>query len=130
MTHLEQCRGFLRRREAERQAALEERFERAWNEARAIIALLISKYQPVRIYQWGSLLCRSHFWERSDIDVAVEGVLSPEAFFAMYGEADRMASVTLDLVALERIEPEFAEVIRTTGRLVYERDRKDSDLDQ
>jgi len=130
MTHLQQCRYFLRKRAEQRQAQLDLFFERAWKEARAIIDLLIAKYRPVRVYQWGSLLDRSRFWERSDIDIAVEGILAPATFFAMYGEADQLASVTLDLVALERIEPEFAEIIRTTGKLVYERDREDSYLNQ
>jgi hypothetical protein len=56
----------------------------------------------------------------------VEGILKPSEFFALFGEADQMASLPLDLVALEKIEPEFAEMIRTQGRLVYERDRQSS----
>ena len=116
-----QCRRFLQMREKRRQAELDLRFERACADARAIIDLLITAYRPRRIYQWGSLLDRRRFWERSDIDIAVEGILAPEEFFAMYVEADRLASVPLDIVALEKVEPEFAEIIRTRGKLVYER---------
>jgi predicted nucleotidyltransferase len=65
-------------------------------------------------------LDRRRFWERSDIDLAIEGITDPAAFFALYGEADRLTSFPLDLVALERVEPEFAEMIRSTGRVVYE----------
>jgi predicted nucleotidyltransferase len=60
------------------------------------------QYRPSRLYQWGSLLDRSHFRECSDIDIAVEGIVTPDEFFAMYGDADRLTSVTLDLVALEK----------------------------
>jgi predicted nucleotidyltransferase len=119
--HIEKCRRFLLVREQQRQAQLDRRFERAWDDARAIIDLLIARYRPQRIYQWGSLLDRCRFWERSDIDIAIEGIETPDDFFALYGEADRLASVPLDLVALEKIEPEFAEIIRTKGKLVYER---------
>ena len=125
--HIERCRRFLEDREQERQARLDRRFERAWEDARAIIDLLVTKYRPRRIYQWGSLLDRGHFWERSDIDIAVEGIVTPFELFAMYGEADRLASVPLDLVALEKIEPEFAAIIRTQGKLIYERERQGSD---
>ena len=45
----------------------------------------------------------------------------------MFGEADRIASLPLDLVAIEKVEPEFAEIIRTRGKLVYERERADLD---
>ena len=125
--HIEECRRFLELREERRQAQLDHRFSRARDDARAIIALLIGRYRPRRIYQWGSLLDRSCFWERSDIDIAVEGIVSPDEFFAMYGEADRLTSLPLDLVALENIESEFAEIIRTRGKLVYERGRESSD---
>jgi predicted nucleotidyltransferase len=88
--------------------------------------MLIAKYRPSRIYQWGSLLDRRRFWERSDIDIAIEGILKPSEFFELYGEADRLASLPLHLVALESIEPEYAETIRIQGRLVYDRDRQDT----
>ena len=120
-------REFLRRRSADRQAALDKRFAQATAEARAIVALAAQRYRPKRIYQWGSLLDRSRFWEHSDVDVAVEGLASAGQFFALYGDADRLTSFPLDLVELERIEPEYAELIRTKGRLVYEREREDRD---
>lgn len=44
-----------------------------------------------------------------------------ERFFAMYGDAEAMTRFAVDLVEMERIEPEFAEIIRMKGRVVYER---------
>jgi predicted nucleotidyltransferase len=113
--------AFVERREARRQAALDARFEEARRDAQVITDMLIEKYRPRRIYQWGSLLNRRTFWERSDIDIALEGIPDAETFFRLYGDADRLARFPLDLVALEHVEPEFAELIRTKGRLVYER---------
>ena len=125
--HIEDCRRFLQVREQQRQAQLDLRFKQAWKDAHSIIDLIKTRYRPRRIYQWGSLLDRRIFWERSDIDIAVEGIKAPDEFFAMYGETDRLASVPLDLVALEKIEPEFAEIILLKGKLVYERERTDPD---
>ncbi len=115
------CLQFLERREARRQAGLDARFSRAQHDARAVVDLIVTKYHPSRIYQWGSLLDRRRFWERSDIDIAVEGIEDPGTFFRLCGEVGRLAQLPLDLVAIERIEPEFAELIRTRGKVVYER---------
>ncbi len=116
-----QCREFLRRRAERRQAGLDEQFARAWREFRTVTSVAIEKYHPQRLYQWGSLLNRARFWERSDIDLAVEGLTDAARFFALYAEADRLTSFPLDLVQIERVEPEYAELIRKNGRLVYDR---------
>jgi len=116
-----QARQFLARRAAARQAALDARFAQAWTDFQAILALVITRYQPRRVWQWGSLLDRRKFNERSDIDLALEGITDPATFFALFGEADRLTRFTLDLIALENIEPEFAELIRRKGRIVHER---------
>jgi predicted nucleotidyltransferase len=125
-----QARGFVDRRESTRQVALDERFARAQREARAIISFIVSAYGPRRIFQWGSLLDRGRFWEQSDIDIAVEGVTEPERFFRMLGEADGLTDFPLDLVALEKVEPEFKELITCNGRLVYEQRSPGSDPHQ
>lgn len=118
---LEEVRSFLRRKAERRQAGLEVRFQQAWRDFRAIVTLIAERYRPARIYQWGSLLHRAHFCEWSDIDVAIEGLGSAERFFALYGEAERLTQVSLDLVEMERIEPEFADIIRRKGIVVYDR---------
>jgi predicted nucleotidyltransferase len=119
---LAQAKQFLAQREAKRQQLLDVRFEQAWTDFRAIIDLLITRYRPRRILQWGSLLDRRKFNERSDIDLAIEGIPDAATFFALYGEADRLARFSLDLVDLDKIEPEFADLIRSKGKVVYERD--------
>jgi predicted nucleotidyltransferase len=117
---IQQARELLRRRQARQQALLSERFAEAWRDFRAIVALIAEKYKPRRIYQWGSLLNREHFSLASDIDIAVEGIPDPAQFFALYGEADRLTRFPLDLVEIERIHPEFAQLIRQHGVVVYE----------
>jgi predicted nucleotidyltransferase len=80
-----------------------------------------SKYRPVRIYQWGSLLHPERFDENSDIDLATEGITDAETFFNLLGEAMALTGFSLDIVQIEKIEPEFADAIRHSGKVIYER---------
>ncbi len=125
LVDIQQARAFLRRKEARRQERLEARFRQAWADFRAIVDLAVRAYRPARLYQWGSLLARRHFCEWSDLDLAVEGLGPAERFFAFCREAERLTRLPLDVVELERIEPEFAEIIRLKGVVVYERDSAD-----
>jgi len=83
--------------------------------------MIINKYEPQKIYQWGSLLNRKYFSKISDIDIAVVGNFTPREIFAMFGEADAMTEFPLYLVELDKIEPLYAESIRKNGKLVYEK---------
>ena len=76
---------------------------------------------PPASYQWGSLLDGEHFDERSDIDIALEGVTDAAAFFALLADAENLTTFSLDIVQLETIHQEFAKSIRARGRVVYER---------
>jgi predicted nucleotidyltransferase len=105
---------------AARQRSLE-RFKKATDDCSEIVSLIASKYHPVKIFQWGSLLYPERFNENSDIDIAVEGITDAETFFNMLGDAMKLTKLPLDIVQIERIEPEFAEGIRESGRVVYER---------
>ena len=57
--------------------------------------------------------------ERSDIDIALEGLSAAERLFQVYARAEELSTFPLDIVELERIESEYAHLIRTTGRLVH-----------
>jgi len=56
----------FRKREEQRILLL----NRARDNFAQIVKIIIEKYHPKRIYQWGSLIDGSHFTERSDIDIA------------------------------------------------------------
>ena len=88
---------------------------------RAIVDMIAQSYHPTRVYQWGSVLRPERFRDYSDIDIAVEGVLDAETFFHMLGAAQAMTKFDLDLVQIEKIVPEYAEDIRTHGKIAYER---------
>ena len=100
-----------------------QRWQQAKRDFEAIVAMIIQRYNPCRIYQWGSVLNHDDFCQISDIDIAVEGIDSAEQFFAMYGDAMDMTNFALDLVEIDKIEPEFAEIIKLKGKLIYERKR-------
>lgn len=98
-----------------------ERYRKARAQASDIVEMIAGKYNPKRIYLWGSLLHPEQFDEDSDIDIAVEGVNEPERFFSMRAEALAMSDMDLDLVAFEDIDDLARESICTYGKVVYER---------
>ncbi len=109
----------LKREQAKRQAELK-RFAAATDDFSAIIQMIISRYSPKKIVQWGSLLHPEQFDENSDIDIAVQGITDAERYFALLGDAMQMTCFPLDIVQLEKIEPEFAELILLKGKIIYE----------
>lgn len=115
------ARDRLECREKERRAKLLVRLEAARGEFDAIVKMLIKKYAPCRIYQWGSLVNEATFWEHSDIDIGVQGIRNAEEHAAMQADAEALTGLPVDLVNLDRIDPLMAETIIKDGRLVYER---------
>ncbi len=114
-------RAFLRRKalaENDRNKAL---WRQAAQDAEAIIQMIIERYDPKAIYQWGSVLNGDQFSEISDIDIAVEGLNSAERYFALLGDAESLTRFPLDLVEIEHVEPEYAELIRKHGKCVHQR---------
>ena len=104
-----------------RERALHDRYAKAVHDARAIVDMIAATYHPLRIWQWGSLLDERRFREISDIDIAIEGITDAQTFFALYGDALQLSMFSLDIVQMEKIEPEFALAIRNKGKIVYER---------
>ena len=118
---IQKAREFVQRKQEKILRKNRELFEKAWDDFNNIVALIIERYKPKRIYQWGSLLNEEYFSEISDIDIAVEGIKSVEEYFQMYGEVSKLTDFTLDLIEIEKIEPVYAESIRKKGKLIYEK---------
>lgn len=114
--------AFLCEREERRRAALQRRYARACRDAKRIVRAWAREGVPRRVWQWGSLLHPSRFSEVSDIDLAVEGVADPKEFHRLCAIAEKLTTFPLDIVQLERIQPEFAALIRERGKVVYERE--------
>jgi len=110
----------LKKRKQTEKNAIQKRFEKATEDAARIIECIKNNYKPSRIYQWGSLINVKNFSQYSDIDIAVEGINDPEVFFRLIGDAMKLTKFPVDIVQIEKIEPEFAESIKESGRLLYE----------
>ena len=119
---IKEARANLKRRMAKQRAAHLALHARASEDFAAILEMIVQYYRPEKVYQWGSLLRPEQFRDYSDIDIAVEGAMLPEAYFEMLGKAQAMTDFPVDIVQLEKIEPEFSESIRAGGRVVYERE--------
>ena len=114
-------RAWLAARDKRRAERRRQLWAQAKQDADAIVAMIIEHHSPVRIYQWGSIVHPEHFAEYSDIDIAVEGLPGGAAeYFRLLAEAERLTSFPIDIVELEHIEPEFARLIRSQGRLRHE----------
>jgi len=109
-------RAWLQARDQRRAELRHSLWEQARQDADRIIAMIVREFRPARIYQWGSIVHPEHFAEYSDIDIAVEGLPGGAAeYFRLLAEAERLTSFPIDIVELEHIEPEFAELIRAYG---------------
>lgn len=113
--------AFVRARKNRKNRELAVRLETARRDFDAVVDMIVKKYGPIRIYQWGSLLEDRHFSELSDIDIAVEGITDAAALSNLYAEAEQLTHLPLDIVAIEHIHSAYAEYIRRHGRVVYER---------
>ncbi len=117
---LQQIRRFLEKKRQRREENRRKLYRAARADFQKIIDMIIRKYQPKRIYHWGSLLNERHFTELSDIDIALEGITAPEDFFALLGDAEELTSFPLHIVQLEKIHPLHAQSIKKRGKLIYE----------
>ena len=122
MVDIKAAARFQRERAARIAAARRRRWEAAEADARRIVEMIVDRYRPAAVYQWGSVLRPDRFTELSDIDIAVKGVLDVRQFSALLGDAETMTDFPIDIVQVERIEPEFRDLIVTYGRCMHERE--------
>ena len=85
-----------------------ERPEQARKTAEACVRLLQERFGARRVILFGSLAVGGIWHERSDIDLAVEGV-APEEFLAAYSACRDVLppGLEIDLIPLERAYPEL-----------------------
>ncbi len=115
---------WLLEREQKAYQLRERRRQAAVQALRAAIASVASDYPQVRrVFLFGSATRPGGLGAASDLDVAVEGTLSAEEFFAFWRDLERTVDVgPIDLVELDRRDVYFAQRIRETGELIYERE--------
>jgi predicted nucleotidyltransferase len=98
--------------------------EKRAHAARALLPKLVrhlaERYGVRRVWVFGSLV-EGGFHERSDIDLAAEGVRSGAALFRAAAELDDLAvPFSVDLVPLEDARPALRERIVARGQLLYD----------
>ena len=118
---IQAARENWRRRIDERTRQRRELWEKAKAEADRAIALIIERYNPGRVIQWGSVLRPDRFTEISDIDIAVEGVTDPETWSRLETDVLAVVSFPLHLIPFERVIPIHQQDILSRGRVAYER---------
>jgi len=118
---IDSVKKFLQEKHQKRQNKLHKLFLQAWIDFEKITKLIIEKYNPEKIYQWGSLLNEKYFSEISDIDIALQGIKSSEEFFKILGDSILLTNFPLHIIEVEKIEKIYASDIIQKGRLVYER---------
>ena len=107
-----------RRRETTRQSTLDEQFELAWTIARQGAALLKKEFGIQKVAAFGSLINRSRFHERSDIDIAVWGIAEKDYLRALGRLLDLTTAFSIDLVRIENARLHLRKVIEAEGVLL------------
>jgi len=92
-----------------------ERWERAWEVARAAARVLRQKFGATRVVVFGSLIHRAWFTLWSDIDLAAWGI-PPDAFYRAVAIVTGISpEFEVDLVAPEDCRPTLCQVIEREG---------------
>jgi predicted nucleotidyltransferase len=119
---------WLLAREQEAYELRERRRQAARDALRAAVSSVAPSYAQVgRAFLFGSVTRPGGLGADSDLDVAVEGMLSAEEIFALWRDLEHAAdSGPIDLVELDQRDVHFAQRIRETGELIYERKTPDS----
>jgi predicted nucleotidyltransferase len=113
-------RAYLEAREGKRFQARENSRLRALEMARAAIQAVLPAFPRVRrAFLFGSITRPGAMRRDSDIDVAVEGDLTAEEYFALWRDLDReIPGWQVEVVELDKTY--FAERVQKTGEMVYE----------
>ena len=108
-----------RERLARQERARQMRAQHLREIARTCARRLIQDFGASKVYLFGSLLEEDLVHDRSDVDLAVEG-LEGKLYFKALREVWALlpAGVELDLVLLERAWPGLAERVRREGVLL------------
>jgi len=119
MTEVEvaEYRKFWRERAAREAARRRELASQARAEAMRVAEVLVRDFGARRVYLFGSLLQEGRFHERSDVDLAVEGI-APERFFKTWAAVGADVHVPIELVDIDEVGEAMRELILEHGELL------------
>ena len=112
---LDVYRQAMRRRAAAADRRRAERRDAGWALARQAADLLRARYGATRVLVFGSLAEGTHFGERSDIDLAAEGLRPSEHFAALGRLLTLFGDFEFDLVDLGACPSGLRAVIQAEG---------------
>ncbi|MFP4681499.1 MAG: nucleotidyltransferase family protein [Chitinispirillaceae bacterium] len=118
-TEMEKFRAGWKKMELDRNRKNALLRKKALSEVEHISGILSEKYGVRKIILFGSLLDEDRFGERSDIDIAVEG-LDESAYFKALGKILMASSFSVDLVPIEDASELLLKRLEK-GKVVYER---------
>ncbi len=121
-------RSYLRSRQEREFRVREQRRQEALQAVRAAAQSVLPRFPGVRrAYLFGSVLRPGAMHAMSDVDVALEGDLDAEAYFAVWRELERAApGWQIELIELG-VDVYVSARVREQGELIYE--RADSDAE-
>ncbi len=115
------CRASFSARTRRARQAREARRQQAAGAARAAAVVVLPRFPAVRrAYLFGSTIRADSPRSPADVDVAIEGDLSAEGFFALWRALEEaMAPWPVDLLDLSAETP-FAARVRQCGEVLYD----------
>jgi len=123
MIDIAACRAYLQRRKRQRDQERETLRQQIMQAIRTAVPPVLAAFPQVRrAYVFGSMVRpEAILRDDSDIDVAIEGTLDAETYFALWREMERaIPGRIVEVVELGQ-DPPFAERVRRTGVMIYER---------
>lgn len=105
----------LRKREAARKRAFEQRREAAHRIASKIAAMLRHDFAATDVYLFGSVLRPGEFHALSDIDLAASGIASSDYLAAVYQALRLGGEFSVDLLDFSACRPALRVAIQREG---------------
>jgi predicted nucleotidyltransferase len=101
---------------ASREQVGADRLDRAWQHAHVVADYLRRRYAPSCIIAFGSLVHPELFDDRSDLDLAVEGIAWPD-YLRAWNEVDALSrEFEVDLIDIETVSDLMRRRIQEEGR--------------
>lgn len=115
---IDRVRQFLINREEKQRQAKEMARQQVLAKLKEALEAVAPLFPVERVFLYGSTLT-GRWRPDSDLDLAVEGNLSPEEFFGLWVELDKRLEQEIDLREVAKLP--FREKVQRRGVVLYER---------
>ena len=95
-----------------------QRLEHGLEVARQAATLLRQRFHVENVVVFGSLLRPEHFGERSDVDLAVQGLAEEDFLSAVAAVTSLDPEIIVDLVAIEQASSSLRQHLEQEGRQI------------